>query len=218
MEDNKNKKLVVSFIAISLVMVLLVTGGLSYAYFTWWGTPAAVTAVATGQYPDQCSRQCTVASQQCNLDITYAKMASSAAGTNYTATCYINVGVRGLAQQDKATYGVTFYAGSTSAASVSGYTWDNLEASYTPNIRVNPAAAETNLWSATTTGVPLRASHDLVVAGTAGTCNSTYTYENTTVQIKFKNLDKNQTGIIASNQGTVWQYYLTTTAFSCNIQ
>ena len=214
MIKETNKKLIVPFIAISLVMLLLITGGVTYAYFTGWASTGNTAVGTVSPLPNTCARGCTVASQQCNLVVTYPQMSVANNTKNYTATCYINVGVRGVAGQDKVTYGVNFYGGSYSAASVSGYTWDNLEASYQA---VAPAGTETNLWSVNTTGVALRASHDLTVAGTAGACNSSYTYENTAVTIKFRNLNKNQTPLIPSNQNTVWQYYLTTTSFNCTV-
>ena len=68
--NGANKKLIVPFIAISLVMVLLIAGGVSYAYFTWWGTaPGNFQEQATGTYPGKCDRACTVSSSACELKI-----------------------------------------------------------------------------------------------------------------------------------------------------
>ena len=226
-----NKKLIVPFIAISLAMVLLIAGGLSYAYFTWWGSVSAVTSVATGNYPTRCVRDCRVESAACPMTITYAGMGSSAKNSTtpkFTSTCYVNVGIRGIAGTDKVNYSVGFKAGTPSAANITGYTWSAGELTYVPN-----GGTAANLFAVNTTGVTVRAAHDLAVAGTAGACNSTYTYENTTVVLRFYNLDKNQTPLTSLNFSvgnnaanashhdnkatTLLKYYMYTPAFTCSI-
>ena len=194
---QNNKKLIVPFIAISLVMVLLITGGLSYAYFVWYGTaPGATSATATDTYPTKCTRACSVSSSACTMTVTYAGMASSSYNTatpKFTSTCYINVSISGIAGTDKVTY------------------WSANEMTYS----LNGGTTNTNLFGVTA-ATELVASHALTVQGTAGTCNTSY--ENTTLTLKFWNLNKNQTPLLGTtNTAKTYTYYLYNPSLTCTI-
>ena len=230
--NNTNKRLIVPFVAISLVMVLLITGGLSYAYFTWWGTVGAVKATGTDTYPAKCTRSCSVTSTACDMTITYAGMGSGSYSTTtpaFTKTCSITVSVSGIAGSDSATYSVNLKAGTPSAATITGYTWSAGELVYSKNSETT----NTNLFGVTTTGTAISASHTLTVAGTAGTCNTSS--ETTSVVLKFFNLNKNQTPLTSLNYTTcsnmnasvaschdnkattLLKYYFETPTFTCGI-
>ena len=230
-----NKKLVIPFIAISLVMILIVTGGLSYAYFTWWGTVGAVKATATDTYPARVERNCSVSinnssdlTQPCDLNfaISYAGMGQSSNNSTtpkFSKFCSVVVKVNGL-PGDSATFSVGIKAGTPNANMITGYTWSAGELTYQGG-----SIGATNLFAVNTTG-SLIADNTTITVGASGSVTSTVG-----VAINFFNLNKNQTPLTSLNYSLCANmnaaaagchdnttsskliYYLYTPTFSCSL-
>ena len=187
---------------IALVALVLITGGISYAYFTWTATTPMYTNVNV-TYPAKSTRKCTLSKTDCSVTVNYNDMgaAKGASSTTVgTATCNLNASVTGFVN-DSVTYDVYIKAITTKAS----YNYSDNEFSAQVNslgtVNIKNAMMNTNqgwyLGSVT---------NKVTTAGTAVNANAA-------VKIYFKNLNKNQDAL----QGFSHKFIVYAQQYTCNL-
>ncbi len=204
---------------VAIAMFMLVSGGVTYAYFSFKSISTNNTSYMNTTWPGRCTKTVTITKSDCAITSNTDNRSASANTTDSVITsyemlparkgnqaaqavCSVTVSVNGC-PNDTCTFNVGVANGTTAYS-------QQVANEFTGTLSGDATKAETAMSSLI--GTDLATGQTITVATANNAVSKTYN-----LTLKFYNRDGEQNGLQSATAETTYRQYLKVTAISCNM-
>ena len=202
------KALILPFIAV--FGFLIITIGLSFAYFSFKSISTNNTAYMNANFPAKANKTVSVTKTDCAITVTMADMVqvnNSNTTAKYTGTCKLNVIINGSVG-DTCSYNVQLVNGSTVYTPCVTLASGTFEYSGTLSGAATKAETQMN----TLAGTTIAASQTATVSTANTAVTKTYT-----LTTKWYNLNADQTCLLSASAAQTFRHQMKVTDLTCDM-